>query len=154
VRVDYHRLARIRLKEARLLLRARLSGGAHHTAGLVVECALKACIAKAIACHQFPDKSIAEKAWKHSAVELIQVPGLKVALDKDKISDPTIKAKWAIIAPNSELWFSVAGPKQFQILPTELTFRLSYSDLTIRSFEETQRWRASIVRREKSGAAD
>jgi hypothetical protein len=57
-----------------------------------VECALKACIAKAIAGHQFPDKSIAEKAWKHSAVDLIQVPGRKVVLDKDNISDPTLKA--------------------------------------------------------------
>jgi HEPN domain-containing protein len=46
-RKDLQKLAAIRLKEAKLLLAANAPDGAYYLAGYAVECALKACIAKA-----------------------------------------------------------------------------------------------------------
>jgi hypothetical protein len=45
-RQDFQGLAAVRLKEARVLLEARCWEGADYLGGYVVECALKACIAK------------------------------------------------------------------------------------------------------------
>jgi len=46
-RADLHTLAAIRLREAKALLAAGLPDGAYYLAGYAIECALKACIAKA-----------------------------------------------------------------------------------------------------------
>lgn len=45
-RSDLQKLARIRLKEAKVLLDNRQYSGAYYLSGYVIECALKACIAK------------------------------------------------------------------------------------------------------------
>jgi HEPN domain-containing protein len=55
-RKDLQFLARARLTEARALLDAGHPDGAYYLAGYAVECALKACIAKATQRHEFPDK--------------------------------------------------------------------------------------------------
>lgn len=47
VRRDFQDLATVRIREAESLLAAGLFDGAYYLAGLAVECALKACIAKA-----------------------------------------------------------------------------------------------------------
>src|SRR5712692_7302814 len=54
-RNDLRRLARIRLKEARVLLKAACYDGAYYLCGYAVECGLKACIAKATRRSEFPD---------------------------------------------------------------------------------------------------
>jgi HEPN domain-containing protein len=46
-RQDLQELSRVRLKEATALLKLGLFDGAYYLAGYAVECALKACIAKA-----------------------------------------------------------------------------------------------------------
>ena len=46
-RKELQELSKIRLKEASALLELGLSDGAYYLAGFAVECALKACIAKA-----------------------------------------------------------------------------------------------------------
>lgn len=46
-RKDFQDLAMVRVREAEMLLAAGLFDGAYYLAGLAVECALKACIAKA-----------------------------------------------------------------------------------------------------------
>jgi HEPN domain-containing protein len=55
-RNDLRRLARIRLKEARMLLEADCSDGSYYLCGYAIECALKACIARNTQRHDFPDK--------------------------------------------------------------------------------------------------
>jgi HEPN domain-containing protein len=45
-RADFHKLAEIRIKEARVLLDRKCYAGAYYLAGYAVECALKACIAR------------------------------------------------------------------------------------------------------------
>lgn len=55
-RDDLQKLARLRLREARALLDRDLYPGAYYLSGYVVECALKACIAKSTKKFDFPDK--------------------------------------------------------------------------------------------------
>ncbi|HKQ62260.1 MAG TPA: hypothetical protein VJS92_13295 [Candidatus Polarisedimenticolaceae bacterium] len=57
-RDDLRRLARLRLREARLLLRAGAFAGAYYLVGDAVECALKACISKQFRQHDIPDKKL------------------------------------------------------------------------------------------------
>ena len=81
-RKDLQKLSSIRLREAKLLLSANAPDGAYYLAGYAVECALKACIAKATERHDFPDLKRAQASYKHPAKELIVVAGLKSALDE------------------------------------------------------------------------
>ncbi|HLF84399.1 MAG TPA: HEPN domain-containing protein [Blastocatellia bacterium] len=61
-RNDLKLLAVTRLREAKVLLANGEYSGAYYLAGYVVECALKACIAKRTKRHDFPDRKIANKA--------------------------------------------------------------------------------------------
>ena len=47
-RKDFQQLARVRLKEAKALLNLEHFACAYYLAGYVIECALKACIAKSL----------------------------------------------------------------------------------------------------------
>jgi hypothetical protein len=51
---DFQRLAKLRAAEAGALVRSRKEIGAYYLAGYAVECALKACVAKATKRHEFP----------------------------------------------------------------------------------------------------
>jgi len=53
-RADFHKLADIRIKEAKVLLDRQCYEGAYYLSGYSVECALKACIAKKTQAHDFP----------------------------------------------------------------------------------------------------
>ena len=53
-RRDFQRLAKLRAAEAGALVRSRKEIGAYYLAGYAVECALKACVAKATKRHEFP----------------------------------------------------------------------------------------------------
>lgn len=60
-RADLQALSRLRIKEARLLLKHRQFEGAYYLTGYAIECALKAAIAKRTAKYDFPDKGAFEK---------------------------------------------------------------------------------------------
>jgi HEPN domain-containing protein len=62
-RSDFQELAALRLKEARLLLKANCPEGAYYLAGYAAECALKACIARRTERFEFPDLKIAQESW-------------------------------------------------------------------------------------------
>jgi HEPN domain-containing protein len=78
-RGEFQKLARVRLREAKLLLAANAPDGAYYLAGYAVEFALKACIAKSTERHDFPDKVRANRSHTHNVKELIDVAGLKDA---------------------------------------------------------------------------
>ncbi len=75
-RAELQNLSRIRLREARALARLGMNDGAYYLDGYCVECALKACIAKATKRHDFPDKRKADASYTHSFKELLKVAGL------------------------------------------------------------------------------
>src|SRR5690349_4329055 len=96
VRKDFQKLARQRLQDANVLLRAGCSSGAYYLTGYAVECALKACIAKKTLRCEFPDKELAGKCHTHELTELLATAGLKLQYDKDIKIDPRLEANWAM----------------------------------------------------------
>jgi len=70
-------LSRIRLREARALAKLGMNDGAYYLAGYSVECALKACIAKATQRHEFPDKKKADLSYTHNLKGLPNVARLR-----------------------------------------------------------------------------
>ena len=96
-RKDLKRIARVRLKEASILLKNRHYAGAYYLAGYCIECAIKACIAKQVKRFEFPDKDLANQAWSHDLEKLIGIAGLKQALQEDMKANSAIELNWAII---------------------------------------------------------
>lgn len=76
-RKDLQALSRVRAREAKTLLDAGLYDGAYYLAGYAVECALKACIAKATRRHEFPDKQLAIDCFKHDLGVLVNLAELE-----------------------------------------------------------------------------
>lgn len=91
-RNDFQTLCRIRIREARHLLRSGEYSGSFHLTGLAIECALKACIAKAIKRHEFPDKHLAGKAFDHNLENLLTLANLNV-----KSESQGVQTNWAVI---------------------------------------------------------
>lgn len=96
-RNDFKELALARLREAKLLLTNGEYSGAYYLAGYVIECALKACIAKRTRRYQFPDKRLAEKSWIHELGALVGTAELTLLLQADSKSDPRFSANWDVV---------------------------------------------------------
>lgn len=93
-RRDFQDLARIRAGEARALLAAGHYAGAYYLTGYVVECALKACIAKTIRRHDFPDRKLANDSYTHDLDRLSRLSGLRPQLDQDMQTDAQLRTNW------------------------------------------------------------
>lgn len=96
-RTDLQKLATIRAKEADTLFKARLYSGAYYLAGYAIECALKACIARRIRRHEFPDRNFAKKAWDHELEKLLGLSGLKEELDSAARADLELDKNWKTV---------------------------------------------------------
>jgi len=101
-RKDLKELARIRLREARVLLRNEQYEGAYYLCGYVVECGLKACIAKQTRRYDFPDKKTVNASYTHSLTSLAGVAGLALVLDQEMKDDPEFANNWAVVKDWSE----------------------------------------------------
>jgi HEPN domain-containing protein len=101
-RNDLRRLARIRIKEARVLLRAECYDGAYYLCGYAVECGLKACIAKATRRSEFPDLEKVKASYTHDLFALVKQAGLKLALEAEASGDPDFSRYWAVAKDWSE----------------------------------------------------
>jgi HEPN domain-containing protein len=101
-RATLQSLARIRLADAQALFAAGRFGATYYLAGYVVECALKACIAKGTAQYDFPDRKLAEQSWTHSLGDLVAVAGLRADLDAARRADPNFEDHWATVVQWSE----------------------------------------------------
>ena len=98
-RRDFQRLTRLRLREARILLASGNSEGAYYLAGLAVECALKAAIARKTQRHDFPPdpKFLRDSVYVHGLNKLLVAAGLESALDIAAIGNPGLKTNWAVV---------------------------------------------------------
>jgi HEPN domain-containing protein len=101
-RIDFQRLAELRLKEAEVLSDAGFHEGAYYLAGYAVECALKACIAKRTQQHDFPDKKLVDKSYTHDLEKLIDAAELSDLLKKDIANDVRLDENWEIVRRWSE----------------------------------------------------
>ena len=95
-------LSRIRLTEARALLKVGMGDGAYYLAGYAVECALKACIAKETKRYEFPDKKRVDSSYRHDLEELIKVAGLERILAERCRNVPEFRTNWELVKSWSE----------------------------------------------------
>jgi HEPN domain-containing protein len=98
-RSDFQRLTRLRLREARFLLASGNNEGAYYLAGLAVECALKAAVARKTQRHDFPPdpKFLRDSVYVHSLNKLLVAAGLESVLDIAAGSNPGLRANWAVV---------------------------------------------------------
>lgn len=96
-RKDLKALALTRLREAKVLLANGEYSGAYYLAGYIVECALKACIARQTRLHDFPDKNRADASWKHEPEPLVRAAGLQPSLEAESKADPQFRANWDVV---------------------------------------------------------
>ena len=97
-------LADDRVLDAEALLEAGRWSGAYYLCGYAVECALKARIAKGTNLHDFPDKTIVTKAYTHDLKNLLELAGLQVQLQLDKLQAGNVGlgANWDLLKDWSE----------------------------------------------------
>jgi AbiV family abortive infection protein len=97
-RTDLQTLTETRLREAKVLLDAGEYSGAYYLCGYVVECAIKACIAKRTTEHDFPDKKRVEQSYSHDiSNKLLAAAGLQQELESHIDEDADFAANWAVV---------------------------------------------------------
>lgn len=101
-RRDLHRLAKTRIKEAEVLFKNDCYEGAYYLAGYSIECAFKACIAKQIKEHDFPDLSLIRNSYTHDLGKLLGLSGLKDKHQKKADQDSDFELNWAVVKDWSE----------------------------------------------------
>ena len=101
-RTELQNLSRQRRKEANALLKRELYPGAYYLIGYAVECALKACIAKQTARHDFPDKTLATKVYTHNIDQLVGLAGLDLGLKTEMKENRKLQTNWLIVKDWSE----------------------------------------------------
>jgi hypothetical protein len=88
-------LAENRIQEADVLFQARYWTGAYYLTGLGVECALKACLARAVQRYDFPDKSFINRAYTHKLEDLAKLdPEFWKDLDSESNADTKLAGNW------------------------------------------------------------
>ena len=100
-RQDLKNLALTRLKEVEVLLENSQYSGAYYLSGYVIECALKACIAKQTHKFDFPDKKTVMDSYTHDLEKLVKVAKLDTQL-KSLLSDNVFSVGWLIVKDWSE----------------------------------------------------
>ncbi|WP_373534179.1 HEPN domain-containing protein [Microcoleus sp.] len=99
-RRDLKKLALTRLEEVEVLLNNHKYSGAYYLSGYVIECALKACIAKQTKKFDFPDKKTVMDSYTHDLKTLVQLAKLDLRLQSNL--DPDFSGRWSTVKDWSE----------------------------------------------------
>jgi HEPN domain-containing protein len=95
---DFKKLARLRLREAKVLLENGCHDGAFYLVGYVVEYALKACIAGEMKEGHFPPKrDFINKCYTHDLVQLFRTAGLWTSFDSARTANAQLDLNWQSI---------------------------------------------------------
>lgn len=95
-RIDLRRLSRLRIREARILLRAGASQGAYYLAGYAVECALKACISRQFQRNDIPDRKLVNDVYTHDMDKLLDLAALRPTLRQDAAVHSALQTNWNV----------------------------------------------------------
>ncbi len=95
-RNNFQTLAELRVVEAQVLWDRQCFHGCYYLAGYVVECALKACIARGTMEGDFPDRTRVQESWKHDLDLLLRLAGLEPHLVADSKAEKEIGDNWAV----------------------------------------------------------
>ena len=97
-RGDFQKLTHERLKDAEALLQKRRYSGAYYLCGYIIECALKACIAKRTQRFDFPpERRAIDAIYTHDLTKLFKSAGLETARDEDMKNDEKLKVYWSVL---------------------------------------------------------
>lgn len=97
-RKDFQRLTRLRLNDARTLLKGGNNEGAYYLTGLAVERALKAAISRRTQRHEFPPKPpIVRGIYDHNLNTLLQAAGLEKVLEVAAAGNVALKKNWVLV---------------------------------------------------------
>ena len=96
-RRDLQQIAKIRRKEAKILIDNKKYDGAYYLLGYIVECALKSCIARKTRKYDFPDKKKVDKSYTHELETLVGLAELKMEFEQEKIRNPTFEIYWNVV---------------------------------------------------------
>ncbi len=99
---DFKGLSRIRRKEALALIKSGNYDGAYYLSGYIIECGLKACIAKNTKKYDFPDKKRVNQSYTHNLNDLVKVAGLESSLNQEIKKDPEFEVNWTLVKDWSE----------------------------------------------------
>lgn len=114
-RFDFQRLAKIRIKEAGVLLEKNCYDGAYYLAGYAIECALKACIAKQTKQYDFPDKAQVLESYTHDLTKLVRAANLEKDLEEKILADSDFAAYWRRVQAWSEATrYKIIAPEYVQ----------------------------------------
>lgn len=80
--------------DAETLLKNHRWSSAFYLSGYAIECALKACIAKQIRRHQFPNLETVRDSHTHNLVKLLNLAGLTAAMKERSKSDVQFEIYW------------------------------------------------------------
>jgi HEPN domain-containing protein len=101
-RADLHSLVDLRVADANALLGTARYAAAYYMIGYAVECALKACIAKQIKEHDFPDRKLILDSYTHNLEQLLAITGLKAQFEARMEADKAFEVNWSIVKDWSE----------------------------------------------------
>jgi len=79
-----------------------MNDGAYYLAGYCIECALKACIAKATMRYDFPDKKKVDLSYTHNLRVLLSVASLEKTLVEESKRDVAFRNNWDLVQSWSE----------------------------------------------------
>ncbi len=98
-RTELQQLADVRLEEARALLAlgVPMPDGAYYLAGYAVECALKACISKRYAEHDWPEKQFVNDCHTHNIVTLMRLAELEDQRAREAAANADFAQNWGIV---------------------------------------------------------
>lgn len=96
-RADLKKLAKLRVKDAEVLLNSRRHEGAYYLLGYAVECAFKACIAKRIKQFEFPDRKLVNDMYTHDLTKLLSISGLAVEHNEESKNNVNFQENWLIV---------------------------------------------------------
>ena len=94
--------------------------------GYVIECALKACIAKQAKADEFPNKELANKVYTHDLNTLLDYSGLKIDFQRESAVNRSFATYWNIV----QLWRESTRYELGVSEPTVQQFYLAVTDST------------------------
>ena len=98
-RTDFQSLADVRIEEARALLTlpVPMPDGAYYLAGYAVECALKACITRRYAQHDWPEKRFVADCHTHNIMDLVRLAGVEGQRVADAAANIALGTNWQVV---------------------------------------------------------
>ena len=93
-RGDLQLLTDLRVEDSKALLEAGRFAAAYYLLGYAVECGLKACVAKQIKEHDFPDKQLVLDSYTHDLEQLLRISGVKREFDARVRASEAFAVSW------------------------------------------------------------